>query len=112
MRLPHSTLPICRSQVQFSQGQRVELSISVEGVAPDTAIGRARQVFPRVQSQEAGLVRARVALEPPDSDLWQSVKTRDGVSEFRLPDKIAAIVLDNEAEADDEISALLRRCMR
>jgi len=41
----------------------------------------------------ARIVRARVALEPPDSDLWQAVKTRDGVSEFRLPDK-------------------LRRCMR
>jgi hypothetical protein len=67
----------------------------------------------------ARIVRARVTMEPPDSDLWQSVKTRDGVSEFRLPDNIAAIVFDNklagqgnETEADDEISELLRRCMR
>jgi len=41
------------------------------------------------------------------------------VSEFRLPDKIAAIILDNnlagqgkEVDIDDEISELLKRCTR
>jgi hypothetical protein len=47
-----------RGQVEFSPGHRVELSVSVEGVDPDTAIERARQIFPRVQAQEAELRRA------------------------------------------------------
>ena len=50
-----------RARVEFSPGHHVELSISVEGVDPDTAIERARQIFPRVQLQEAALRRAAVS---------------------------------------------------
>ena len=64
----------------------------------------------------ARVVRAEVALLPADSDLWGSIKrTKDGV-EYRLPDKLAAIRLDNdlagdgsEAEACDSLTELLKR---
>lgn len=50
------------------------------------------------------------------SDLWESIKrTREG-AEYRLPDKLRAIQLDNdlagegsEAQANDELAALLGR---
>jgi hypothetical protein len=67
----------------------------------------------------ARVVRCCVINEPQESDLWQSVEIRDGMTKLRLPDKLAAIVGDNdlagqgsEAEANDEISALIRRCTR
>ena len=67
----------------------------------------------------ARVVRACVSKVPEDSDLWQSIKrTKDGV-EYRLPDKLAAIKLDNdlagegaEAEANDALAALLERVMK
>lgn len=67
----------------------------------------------------ARVVRARVASLEPDSDLWQSVETQpDGRRRFRLPDKLAAIETDNdlagkgsEASVNDELAAMLRRCM-
>lgn len=64
----------------------------------------------------AGLVRAAPALLPPDSNLWQSVKVTEQGTEYRLPDKLAAIKLDNdlagegsESEANDALTALLGR---
>jgi hypothetical protein len=67
----------------------------------------------------ARVVRAQVRKLPADSDLWVSVKQTEHGTEFRLPDKLAAIKLDNdlagegsEAEANDALSALLERCMK
>lgn len=37
------------------------------------------------------IVRARVALLPADSDLWESVKHSKFGTEYRLPDKLGAI---------------------
>lgn len=67
----------------------------------------------------ARLVRAKVADLPPDSDLFNSVKrSKDGI-EFRLPDKLRAIELDNdlagegsEAGANDALAELLNRVMK
>src|SRR4030095_4656461 len=64
----------------------------------------------------ADVVRGRAALLPHDSRLWQAIKvTKDGI-EYRLPDKLAAIKLDNdlagdgkEAEVNDEFAKLLER---
>lgn len=54
-----------------------------------------------------------------DSDLWQSIKrTEDGI-EFRLPDKLRAVEVDNnlagtdsEAAVNDSFTQLLARCMK
>jgi Terminase small subunit len=101
--------------------RKAEIQTAIERMRTqaDREAGSALMTLIKKRKRLARIVRARVAVEPPDSDLWQAVKTRDGVSEFRLPDKIEAIVLDsrlagqgNEAEADDEISALLKRCTR
>ena len=43
----------------------------------------------------ARIFRARVALLPQDSDLLQSIKKMENGCEIRVPDKIAAIKLDN-----------------
>lgn len=67
----------------------------------------------------ARLVRARVAKEPANSDLWNSIKTTEQGVEYRLPDKLAAIKLDNdlagegsEAEGQDALGKLLERVMK
>ncbi len=64
----------------------------------------------------ARLVRGRVGKLPPDSDLWNSIKTTEMGTEYRLPDKLAAIKLDNdlagegsEAGANDGLAELLTR---
>jgi phage terminase small subunit len=66
----------------------------------------------------ARILRCRPQLEPADSDLWQSVEIRDGMTKLRLPDKLAAIDADNdlagqgsEANAHDQLSEMLRRCI-
>ncbi len=66
----------------------------------------------------ARLVRAKAALLPEESDLWQSIKrTKDGV-EFRLPDKLRAIDQDNDlsgdgkaAEANEALGQLGQICI-
>lgn len=53
------------------------------------------------------------------SDLWQAIETQpDGRNKLRLPDKLAAIELDNDlagegsgSNVNDELAAMLRRCM-
>jgi hypothetical protein len=64
----------------------------------------------------ARLVRAKVANEPPDSDLWFSIKRTEFGTEYKLSDKLAAIKADNdlagvgsEAGVNDEITEMLRR---
>ena len=88
------------------------------GAAYNTAVGAAPKVFkrPEIQAEIARLraleqqkpgsatmtliekrkflariVRARIALLPEDSDLWQSVKRSMRGKIFRLPDKLLAI---------------------
>ena len=63
----------------------------------------------------ARVVRAKVALLPPDFDLWTTI----GKGHLRIADKIAAIKLDNdlagtgsEAGADDALTQLLQRVMK
>ena len=50
----------------------------------------------------ARLLRARPALLERDSDLWQSIKTTETGTEYRLPDKIAAVKLDNELAGEGQ----------
>ena len=64
----------------------------------------------------ARVVRASPALLPEESDLWQSIKRTESGTEFRLPDKLAAIKGDNdlagtgkEAEANDALTQMLMR---
>jgi hypothetical protein len=64
----------------------------------------------------ARVVRAPVANLPEDSDLWNSVKHTAEGTEFRLPDKLRAIALDDDlagagsqAGATDAIAELLER---
>ena len=66
----------------------------------------------------AQVVRACVATLPHDSPLWVSVKKGKDGTEYRLPDKIAAIKLDNdlagegsEAGANDALGELLGRVL-
>jgi hypothetical protein len=62
----------------------------------------------------ARIVRARPALLEEDSDLWQSVRRSHYGLVMKLPDKIAAIIADNdlsghgdEAMVSDSLSQLL-----
>lgn len=64
----------------------------------------------------ARLVRAKVGELPASSDLWSSIKKTEFGHEFKLPDKLAAIKLDNdlagegsEAGANAALSGLLGR---
>ena len=85
----------------------------------DEKAGSAVLTLAEKRSFVARLVRAKVADLPPDSDLFNSVKrSKDGI-EFRLPDKLRAIELDNdlagdgsEAGANDALSELLNRVMK
>lgn len=52
----------------------------------------------------ARLVRARVGELPRDSDLWQSIKTTDAGTEYRLPDKLRAIEADNDLAGDGSVA--------
>lgn len=89
-----------RAQVQFSPGQRVDLSISVEGVDPDAAIGRARQVFSRVQSQEAALRRAaaceKLALY---NEQWNQGEKIDA-DEFSRRIALSSVTIHPEGEVE------------
>jgi hypothetical protein len=67
----------------------------------------------------ARLVRSQVGRLPGDSDLWNSIKTTEIGTEYRLPDKLKAIELDNdlagegsEAEGQDALAQLLERVMK
>jgi hypothetical protein len=66
----------------------------------------------------ARLIRARVSELPDDSDLFQSIRRGQGFVERKLPDKLAAIQLDNKLagegtnDAADQLAAMLRRCMQ
>jgi hypothetical protein len=58
-------------------------------------------------------------LLPADSPLWQSIKTTKEGTEYRLPDKLAAIArwcdLKGEgidAKADDALTGLLERIQK
>jgi hypothetical protein len=62
----------------------------------------------------ARVVRARIALLPEDSDLWQSVGRANWGNIYRLPDKLQAIVedtrlagLDSEAAGYDSLAQWL-----
>ena len=64
----------------------------------------------------ARLVRARVGELRSDSDLWQSIKTTEAGTEYRLPDKLRAIMADNnlafdgaEAKGNEGLAALIAR---
>ena len=64
----------------------------------------------------ARLVRARVGELRGDSDLWQSIKATEAGTEYRLPDKLAAIKADNdlsgqgaEARGNEGLAALIAR---
>ncbi len=48
----------------------------------------------------ARVVRACVASTPESSDLWQSIKRADEGTEYRLPDKLRTIMLDNDLAGD------------
>jgi hypothetical protein len=60
------------------------------------------------------VVRAQITLLPEDSDLWQSIKETKYWTAYGLPDKLAAIVVDNDlsdegadAEMNDHLTELL-----
>ena len=64
----------------------------------------------------ARVVRCRVFTEPPESDVWDSVKHTEHGLEMKLPSKIAAIKADNdlagegsEAEGYNALTEMLRR---
>ena len=64
----------------------------------------------------ARLVRARVGELRSDSDLWQSIKTTEAGTEYRLPDKLRAIQADNDlagvgstAAGNEGLAALIGR---
>ena|SRR5437773_1381134 len=89
-----------RAQVEFSTSHRVELSISVRGVDPDTAIERARQIFPRVQLQEATLRRAAV-LEKLAlyNDQWRQGERIDA-DEFSRRIALSSVTIHPEGEVE------------
>ena len=64
----------------------------------------------------ARLLRAKVGELPPDSDLFNAVKHGKDGTEYKLPDKLRAIEVDNdlagegsEAGANDALGELLKR---
>lgn len=48
----------------------------------------------------ARIVRAQVTLLPEDSDLWQSIKYTKYWTGYEMPNKLAAIVVDNDLASD------------
>jgi len=89
-----------RAQVEFSPSHRVELDISVEGVDPDMAIERARQIFPRVQLQEAAL-RLAAACEKLAlyNDQWSQGERIDA-KEFSRRIALSSITIHPEGEVE------------
>lgn len=64
----------------------------------------------------ARLVRSKVGELGRDSDLWNSVKVTEDGTEYKLPDKLAAIRIDNdlavegaEAEANKAFEIIIRK---
>lgn len=65
------------------------------------------------------LVTCAPAMEPRESNLWQSVKITEDGTEYRLPDKLAAIARfcdlkskGSAANAQDAITAMIERAMK
>lgn len=78
--------------------------------------GSAALTLAEVHSFVARAVRARVAKLEADSDLWVSIKRGKDGTEYRLPDKLAAIARwcdlqgeGSEAGANDALSAMIGR---
>lgn len=85
----------------------------------DEKAGSAVLTLAEKKSFIARLLRAKPGQLEQDSDLWQSIKLSANGIEMRLPDKLAAIKLDNdlsgdgsEAGANDALTALLERVMK
>jgi len=89
-----------RAQVEFSPGHRVELDISVEGVDPDNAIERARQIFPRVQAQEAALRRAAVSEKLALYNNQWSQGERIDADEFSRRMALSSVTIHPEGEVE------------
>ena len=89
-----------RGHVEFSPSHRVELDISVEGVDPDIAIERARQIFPRVQLQEAAL-RLAAACEKLAlyNDQWSQGERIDA-DEFARRITLSSVTIHPEGEVE------------
>lgn len=82
----------------------IQAEIARQRTVAEKEAGSAVLTLVEKRSFLARVVRARVALLPPDSDLFQSIKRTASGSEIRLADKIAAIKLDNDlvGEAPNE----------
>ena len=89
-----------RAKVEFYPSHRVELAISVEGIDPDMAIERARQVFPRVQLQEATLRRA-AACEKLElyNEHWSEGEKIDA-DEFARRIALSSVTIHPEGEVE------------
>lgn len=87
----------------------------IQAKATDEAVLTLREVH----SFLARVVRAKPAELERSSDLWQSIKENEHGSEYRLPDKLAAISRwcdlrgeGSQAEAADALAGLLERVMK
>jgi hypothetical protein len=84
--------------------------------AAEEVPGSAKLTLAEKRDFLARLVRAKVETLPADSDLWNSIKQTKFGMEYKLPNKLSAIILDNdlagegsEANAADALAGVLGR---
>jgi len=88
------------SAYKLLQRPGVQAEILRLRVQAQQAAGSAVMTLIEKRSFLARVVRAQIALLPHDSDLWQSVHHSSHGTFYRLPDKIEAIIADNDLSAD------------
>lgn len=117
-----SAKPNAKRRVAEVMGSRwlskVEIQAEIDKIRDQaaSAAGGAVLTLAEVHSFVARAVRARVAKLEADSDLWVSIKRGKDGTEYRLPDKLAAIARwcdlqgeGSEAGANDALSAMIGR---
>lgn len=103
-----------KNAAKLSRRDDVKAEIAELRAKGDEKAGSAVLTYAEKREFFAELVRARAGLLPHNSPLWQSIKYKGDGVEYRLPDKLKAIELDNdlagdgkEATVNDELAELL-----
>jgi hypothetical protein len=112
----HSATPLA-SRLRRQPGVQAEIA-RIRKAAEDVP-GSAILTLAEKRDFLARLVRAKVETLPADSDLWNSIKHMKYGTEYKLPNKLSAIILDNDlagdgsdANAADALAELLGRVRR
>ena len=110
--------PKCSVEGAAAKGSRLMATPHVKAYVDELRLEARNATVMTIEEKRmffARVVRAKVFNEPPDSNVWGSIRHTEHGLEMKLPDKIAAIRADNdlagegsEAEGRDALREMLK----